>query len=153
MRNARNLMDFWRWKGMLSAELTPLSLEAHLVCDPAPAVLHWFPVLSTKRDLQAPQFLGLWGSLFPLNRGGILNTHVQPCFKSDKHCCFFSCSIFGKSKTKRKQNPMYLYKLSQECSLLWTMDSAVCLSPTGGITLSSSWLGWIRSWSAMEPVC
>lgn len=151
-------MDFWRWKGMFSAELTPLSLEAPLVGDPAPAVLCWFPVLSPKRDLQAPQFLEVWASLFLLNRGGILKTHIRPCFRSDKHCCFFSCSRSGKlkkKKEKRKQNAMYLYKLSQECCLLWTMDcnSAVCLSSTGGITISSFWMGWIRSWNAMEPVC
>lgn len=96
-------MDFWRWKGMFSAELTPLSLEAPLVGDPAPAVLCWFPVLSPKRDLQAPQFLEVWASLFLLNRGGILKTHIRPCFRSDKHCCFFSCSRSGKLKKKKRE--------------------------------------------------
>lgn len=102
-------MDFWRWKGMFSAELTPLSLEAPLVGDPAPAVLCWFPVLSPKRDLQAPQFLEVWASLFLLNRGGILKTHIRPCFRSDKHCCFFSCSRSGKLKKKKRKESKTQY--------------------------------------------
>lgn len=167
-------MDFEDGRGCSRWSWPSLALEARLTGDPWSAVLRSSEAPTSELS-NAPE-TAFWDTCFPFcsSGRGFTGSFIPRGwdFLISRSLSFFITLEQGRSS--RDHTPMLnnilkltllflllqeIHKIKNETTqsqmyLLISRDhnKAICVSQTGRITLSSSWMGWIRSWSAMESI-